>query len=145
MKNFVLLVMLILINSCTFNNVTINHEADNKDGKVFLNEFYKKIGVKNFEAVDVMVGDSLKQLAGNNGVSKILQFINTKVGNYKSYKIADLYIRSITGNVNETSYNYKLKVTYQKGTIDEIIGFKRQNRGIIKINSYHAYSDLLIK
>ncbi|MBB6129402.1 hypothetical protein [Mucilaginibacter lappiensis] len=144
MKNLILLIILVSVTSCTFNNVAINQEADNKDGKAFLNEFYGKINTRDFEGAEVMIGDSLKKMAGDHGISKMLQFINTKVGNYKSYKIADLYIRSITGNVNETSYNYKLKVKYQKGTIDEIIGFKRQNGKSIKINSYHAYSDLLI-
>ena len=145
MKILKVLILLSLITSCTFNNVTINQEADKEDGKAFLNEFYKRINDKDFEGVDGMVCDSLKLLAGNHGISKMLQFINTKVGDYKSYNIADLYIRNITGNVNEISYNYKLKVTYQKGTIEEIIGFKSQNKGNIKINSYHAYSDLLIK
>ncbi len=133
-----------LTGACTFNNVAINQEADNQDGKVFLNEVYKKISTKDFDEVDTLVGDSLKQLAGSHGISKLLKFINTKVGSCKNYKISDLYIRNIAGNTNEISYNYKLKVTYQKGTIDEIIGFRRQNGGSIKINSYHAYSDLLI-
>jgi hypothetical protein len=91
-----------------------------------------------------MVGDSLKQLAGTNGISKMVKFINNKVGNYKSYSIDDHYIRCVTGDDNQISYNYKLKVTYDKGLIDEIIGFKKQNGSKIKINSYHANSDLLI-
>jgi len=144
MKKLILLIIPILIYSCTSNNVYINRESDNKEGKIFLNKFYKKIADKNFEAVDSMVGDSLKQLAGNNGISKMAQFINNKVGNYKSYTIDDHYIRCVTGDNNQIFYNYKLKVTYDKGIIDEIIGFRKLNGSEIKINSYHANSDLLI-
>jgi hypothetical protein len=144
MKKLILLIIPILIYSCTSNNIYINRESDNKEGKIFLNEFYKKIADTNFEAVDSMVGDSLKQLAGTNGISKMVKFINNKVGNYKSYTIDDHYIRCVTGDNNQISYNYKLKVTYDKGIIDEIIGFKKENGSEIKINSYHANSDLLI-
>jgi hypothetical protein len=144
MKKLVFLIIPVLMYSCTFNNVYINRETDNNDGKAFLNQFYKKIANGNFQDVDSMVGDSLKQLAGTNGISKMVKFINNKVGNYKSYSIDDYYIRCVTGDNNQTSYNYKLKVAYDKGIIDEIIGFKKQNGSEIKINSYHANSDLLI-
>ena len=144
MKKLPLLIIATLIYSCTSNNVYINQEPDNDEAKIFLNKFYKKIVDKNFEAVDSMVGDSLKQLAGTNGISKMVKFINNKVGNYKSYTIDDYYIRCIIGDNNQISYNYKLKVIYDKGIIDEIIGFRKQNGLEIKINSYHANSDLLI-
>jgi hypothetical protein len=139
-----LIIVIFLIGACTFNNVYINREEDNKEGKVFLNKFYSNVINENYKSVDGMVGDSLKQLAGANGISKLVKFINMKVGKCKSYTIDDHYIRCQTGSNNETSYNYKLKVTYDKGIIDEIIGFKKQNGSDIKINSYHANSDLLM-
>ena len=140
----VLITSMFLTGACTFNNVYLNREDDNSEGKVFLNKLYSNITNKNYEGVDEMVGDSLKQLAGSNGISKMMKFINSKVGNYKSYIIDDYYIRCVTGSNNETSYNYKLKVIYDKGTIDEIIGMRKQNGTGIKINSYHANSDLLV-
>lgn len=139
----ILIASFFLLGSCTYNNVYINRQQDNVEGKAFLKKFYSKIANKNYEDVDKMVGDSLKQLAGTNGISRMVKFINNKVGNYKGYIIEDYYIRCITGNVNETSYNYKLKVMYDKGTIDEIIGFNKRNGSAITINSYHANSDLL--
>jgi hypothetical protein len=143
--SFVILITLIfLLGSCTHNNVYINRLQDNVEGKVFLKKFYSNIENKNYEDVDQMVGDSLKQLAGTYGISNMVKYINSKVGNYKGYIIEDYYVRCITGSVNETSYNYKLKVMYDKGTIDEIIGFKKRNGSAITINSYHANSDLLI-
>ena len=140
----ILMFLILLTYACTNNNVYINREQDNNEGKAFLNKFYSNVLNKNYEGVDGMVGDSLRQLAGNNGISKMVKFIDSKVGNYKSYIIDDRYIRCVTGSDNQTSYNYKLEVTYDKGTIDEIIGFKKQNGSGIKINSYHANSDLLI-
>ena len=146
MKKVMLILMslILLTYACTNSNVYINRQQDNDEGKAFLNKFYSNVINKNYESVDGMVGDSLKQLAGTNGISKMVKFINSKVGNYKNYIIDDHYIRCVTGSDNQTSYNYKLKVTYDKGTIDEIIGFKKQNDSDIKINSYHANSDLLI-
>jgi hypothetical protein len=140
----ILIASILLTGGCTFNNVYINRKQDNNEGKALLNKFYSNVSSKNYKGVDDMVSDSLKQLAGTDGISKMSKFIESKVGNYKSYKIDDYYIRCVTGSANETSYNYKLKVTYDKGTIDEIIGFKKQNGSDIKINSYHANSDLLI-
>ncbi|RAV54682.1 hypothetical protein DIU36_20075 [Mucilaginibacter rubeus] len=141
---FVLTFVSVVLVQCTFNNIRINAAEDNNDGKAFLNMYYSKVKAKDYNSLDNMLSDSLKRLTGNNGFSKMLIFINSKVSTYNSYKIEDYYVRRITGSVNEISYNYKLKVTYQKGTTEEIIGFKRLNGGLIKVNSYHAYSDLLI-
>jgi hypothetical protein len=111
---------------------------------MFLNRFYDNVAAKNFNKVDTMVNDSLKLLIGPNGISKMAIFINRKVGDYQGYTIVDYYIRAIEGSTNETSYNYKLKVSYQKGTVDEIIGLRKRNGSAITMNSYHANSDLLI-
>lgn len=141
---FLLIIVSFAFTRCTFNNVRINAAEDNKDGKAFLNIYYSKIKAKDYNSVENMLSDSLKRLEINNEFSKMLKFINSKVSTYNSYKIEDYYVRRITGSVNEISYNYKLKVLYNKGATEEIIGFKKINNEPIKINSYHAYSDLLI-
>ena len=140
-----LLLFVFFSTECTYNNVYINREDDNIEGKTYLKKIYQDIEAKNFDHLDAMVSDSLKQLAGPNGVSKLVVYINRKVGNYKSYIVVDRYIRAVTGSNNEISYNYKLKVTYDKGIIDEVIGFKKQNGSAIKIYTYHANSDLLMR
>ena len=131
--------------SCTFNAVYVNRPEDNSEGKVFLKRFYSNVKNEDYKQIDGMINDSLFQLYGRQGISTMIKFMHTKVGNYKSYVIDDYYIRRITGSSNMTYYNYKLKVKYDKGTIDEIIGFRKYNLSEIKINSYHANSDLLIK
>ena len=141
----ILMASAVFMYSCTYSNIYINRETDNNDGKVFLNNIYQEIANKNFDGIDAVVSDSLKNLAGANGISKLAAFINRKVGNYKSYEIADYYIRCVTGSTNQISYNYKLKVTYEKGIVDEIVGLRKENGSSIKLNSYHANSDLLIK
>ena len=55
------------------------------------------------------------------------------MGKYKSYTIDDFYSRHVTDN-NHISYNYKLKVTYKRGIIEEIIGFTKLNVSEIKIH-----------
>jgi hypothetical protein len=145
MKKLILLIIPILINCCTYHNIDINQETDNNEGKAFLNKFYHKISDRDFEGVDAMVADTLKHLAGSHGISKMVKFINTKAGAYKHYEIVNNYIRSITGSTSETSYDYKLKVTYEKGSIDETIGLKKENGSVIKLNSYYANSDLLVQ
>lgn len=138
------LVAFALLYSCTYNNVYINRGKDNKEGEAFINKFYHNIANENFGEIDRMVSDSLIQMAGPDGISKMVKFINSKVGRYKSYIIDDHYIRCIAGSNNETSYNYKLNVTYDKGTVEEIIGLRKQNGTEIKMYSYHANSNLLI-
>ncbi|MBE9601125.1 hypothetical protein [Pedobacter sp. MC2016-24] len=124
----------------------MNREEDNEKGKVLLTDFYTKISDGDFEKIDKIVSDSLKQIAGPDGLSKLLKSINNKIGRYKSYTIEDHYTRCFTGKKNETDYFYKLKVVYDKGITDEVIRFTKQNNGAEgKINSYHAYSDLLLK
>ncbi len=134
----------LLIYSCTYNNIYINRKVDNNEGKLFLKNFYSNIANKQFDSIDNMISDSLKKLAGVNGISHMVKYIYSKAGNYKSYVIDDYYVKCITGDVNETSYNYKLKVVYDRGVIDEIIGLGKHNGSKIKVNSYHANSDLLI-
>ena len=51
----VLAITSILAIECTFNNVYINRETDNNDGKVMLNKFYNQIANKNFDATDPML------------------------------------------------------------------------------------------
>jgi len=140
----VLMAFCLIICNCRYDKIYINREQDNYDGKMFLNKFYSDVANKNYYAIDTLVGDSLKKMAGVDGISKMVKFINHKVGNYKKYIIDDFYIRNNIGTDKEISYNYKLKVIYDKGIVDEIIGLKKLNCLNIKINSYHANSDLLI-
>ena len=146
-KRFTLTLMslMLFMYACTYSGVYINRDNDDAEGRSVVRRFYADVAQKNYRGIDSLVSDSLKQLAGADGVNKIVKFINNKVGNYKSYEIVDRYIRRVTGSNNETSYNYKLKVTYDKGVIDEILGFRKQNGPEIKMNSYHANSDLLMK
>jgi len=133
-----------LVSSCTFTSSYLNRDDDNNDGKAFLHDFYNKIDSNNYAGIDAIVSDSLKQMAGVNGITKMVKFIALKAGKYKSYNIDDKYIKAVTGSINKTSYNYKLSVTYDKGVITEIIGMEKQNGSKIKLHSYHANSDLLI-
>ena len=142
--NLVFITIVLLVNSCTFTSSYLNREDDNNDGKAFLHDFYNKIDSNNYAGIDAMVSDSLKQMTGPNGISKLVKYITLRAGKYKSYSIDDKYIRAVTGSINETSYNYKLSVTYDKGVIEEIIGMEKQNGSKIKLRSYHAYSDLLM-
>lgn len=135
---------LFIITACTHNNVYINRKVDNDEGKMFLDKFYSRVADKDYSTISAMVSDSLKHLVGTDGLDKLLKFIYKKVGSYKSYNIDDFYIRTTIGSNNETTYHYKLKVAYEGGIVEEIIGFKKQAGSKIKINSYHANSDLLI-
>ena len=131
--------------SCTFNGVYLNRASDVSDGKVALNKLYNQIGQKNFNIADDMLSDSLKATGVSAGqLSKILKFVNSKVGDFKSYKIVDSLVKRVVGSINETSYSFKLKVTYQKGTVDEVVGFQKQNNSGIKLYGYHVNSDLLM-
>ena len=144
-KRISYILIILLTAACKFNNEYINREKDNNDGKAFLKQLYFDIKSKRYLSVDSLISDSLRIIANGNGVSQLLKTINSKAGNYKSFVIQDYHIRSVSGSINETSYIYKLKVFYDKGQIDEIVGLKRQNDSPIKINSYHAYSNLLIQ
>lgn len=147
MKNlpYKLMFIVVILCSCTYNNIYINRAADNNDGQKVVKKIYDEIAAKSFEHLDTMMSDSLKKLAGPNAISKLAGYINKKVGNYKSYVLDDSYIRSIVGSDNNISYNYKLRVTYDKGVIQEIIGLSKINGSAIKITAYRANSDLLMK
>jgi len=142
---FVFATSILLMSNCTFNSTYINREEDNREGEEFVNKFYKNVASKNLTALDTMVSDTLKKIAGPDGISKLITLINTKVGDYKTDSIADHYVTRTTGSNNFTSYNYKVKVTYSKGVVDEIIGLRKMDNGQVKLTSYHANSDLLIK
>lgn len=137
-------VVVTLFSACTFTTSRIGSDADNKEGKVVLKKFYALLANKNFTAVDIMMSDSLKALVGPTGISKLLILVNKKVGGYKSYLIMDHYTKSIGGTNNFTIYEYKVKTTYDKGVVDELVGFRKDN-GKIKLNMYRANSDLLIQ
>jgi hypothetical protein len=131
--------------SCTYHNIYINREQDNLEGKEFLKKFYSNIHDKNYMALDSMASDSLKHLSGPDALSKLVRLINKKVGEYKSYSIIDVYNRAIIGSNSVISFNYKLSVKYDSGTVEEIVGFGKHDDIEIKMNSYHANSNLFMK
>lgn len=143
--NLLLMGLTVLLCSCNFNKVYINREEDRKEGQAFLDRFYDDIRTKNYARMDEIPTDSLKQLAGPNGISKLAKFINQKVGDYRGHSVDDAYIRRISGSRDETSYNFKLSVAYDRGTAQEIVGFKKENGSAIGLNSYRANSDLLMR
>lgn len=87
----------------------------------------------------------MKKNVGPHAISGIARLIVKKVGKYKNYKIVDHYNQYITGSTNITSYNYRLKVTYDKGVIDEILGFKKDKGPEAGLYLYRANSDLLMQ
>jgi hypothetical protein len=114
------------------------------DGKAFLEAFYLEIDNQNFSKIDDMITDSLRQLAGKNGLSKLVKTINEKVGNYKGHSVDGYFFNGKIDDIGQLTYHYKLDVMYDKGDVVETFGLKKTKSGI-KLNSYHANSDLLIK
>jgi len=139
---FILFIFIATI-SCNFSNTYLNDPKDNEQGLNFLNQFYQKVKLKEKDQLDKLSSDTLKNLAGPNGLSKITTFIFEKLGNYRSYGIVDYKIARTTGTINRCIFNYKLKVVYENGTIDETISFKEEKDRSLKILSYNVYSDRL--
>jgi hypothetical protein len=140
-----LLVSYFFLSSCTFHSQYINRKDDNLKGQSFLNRFYAAIAKNDYASLDAMTSDTLKKMSSPNAISKIVRFVHSKVGGFKKFEISDFYNKSLTGSSEETEFNYKLKVFYDNGMVDEIIAFKQSNGSPIKIYAYHANSDLLIK
>ena len=143
--NFFFLILSVSISSCTYQNTDINSEKDNADGKAFLRRFYKLISADDSVALNASMSDELRKVAGPYGISKLVHFVQRKVGYYERYSITDHYIESTKGTINEVHYSYKLNVYYQKALIVESIDLIKQNDQEIKLHAYHANSDLLME
>ncbi|MEJ2904092.1 hypothetical protein WAE58_16725 [Pedobacter panaciterrae] len=133
------------ISACTFSRTYVDRADDTQEGKQVVNNFYNNISNNNYDALDLMTSGALVNTAGKNAVSKIVKLINRKVGNYKSYLIVDSNTTRTEGSNNKTIFRFKVKVAYQHGTVDEVIGLEKLDDLDIKVISYNAYSDLLIR
>ena len=133
------------ISACTFSRTYVDRADDIQEGKQVVNNFYNNISNNNYDALDLMTSGALVNTAGKNAVSKIVKLINRKVGNYKSYLIVDSNTTRTEGSNNKTIFRFKVKVAYQHGTVDEVIGLEKLDDLDIKVISYNAYSDLLIR
>jgi len=139
------IIVIVSISSCTFNRTYINSADDNREGEQFVNQFYSNVAGQKLMAIDSMVSDTLRKVAGPNGISKLVTLIHNKAGDYKTDSIADHYITRSSGSDNFTSYNYKIKVTYANGVVDEMIGMRKSDKGKVEMVAYHANSDILLK
>lgn len=142
---FLLAAIIVSLSACNFTSTSLNRTQDLQEGKKFVDKFYNAIKAQNNKALDHMAADTLKKLIGPNGISKITTLVYNKAGNYKSYTVTDAATRNITGNYAQTQYKFKLKVVYEKGVVNEDLGFIKMGSGEARIFAYHAYSDLLMK
>ena len=137
------LLIICFLSACTFNHVDINRHEDIQEGKQFLIGFYKNVKNERFDSLDLIASDTLKKVIGLNGISKIATTVNDKLGRFKEFTISDSYTQRLVGSSNETLYKYKLKIAYEKGIIDEVVGLKKDKKAVIQVISYNVYSNLL--
>ncbi len=146
-KNHLLVCIALVISvlsACTFNRTYRNRPDDIQKGKLFVNNFYNYISNKKYDILDLMTSDTLSSLAGKHVISKIAKLVNNKVGFYKNYSIVDSSTTRSEGDDNERIYKFKIKVTYERGIVGEVIGLEKLGTSDIKIISYNVYSDLLM-
>jgi hypothetical protein len=141
----IIITIFFLFQCCHFTPVYFNKEEDQIDGKVFLITFYNSIKTQNYNAIYKLTSDTLREVIGRDSLNKMYSRINFKIGAFRNYSITKFFIQRDEGRDTITTYSYKLKVTYEKGKVDEIIGLRKQNKDSIKIISYKVYSDLLIR
>ena len=103
--------------SCTFNSAYLDRPEDIKEGKQFIDAFYKNLSQYNYNNLDLMASDTLTKAAGDNVISKLTKFVNHKVGDYVIYAVIDSNSKRVTGSNEVTYYNFKIKVTYTKGVV----------------------------
>lgn len=110
-----MLLFVSVASACTYNNLYINKEEDNVEGKVFFKKFYTEIANKKFDHLDFVVSDSLKNW---QGPSKLVKYINHKAGNYKSYIIVDRYIRAVIAMLNNLLLKTQVFYVNQDGNMN---------------------------
>jgi hypothetical protein len=141
----ILLLAVTLLAACNFSSTYLNRENDIEEGKKFVSTFYSTIKSQDANAINKMASDTLAKMMGPGGLNKLTTLINTKVGAYKSYTVTQSDTRAITGSFARTEYKFRLKVIYEKGPVDEELGFMKTGNGETKIYAYHTFSDLLMK
>ena len=131
--------------SCSFKKVRLNDPKDNQDGLNFVSKFYKAVSDHSFSEINKFRTDSLKKFTGENGLTSLLKTINIKAGSFQKFEEVAHYNMAIDDGKPVVLYNYKIKVTYDKGVVLETIGLRKADGKPILLNSYHANSDLLVK
>jgi hypothetical protein len=143
-SKFLIFLIIICTFSCTFSSTYVDRPEDIKEGKQFIDAFYKNLSQHNYNSLDLMASDTLTKIAGNNVISKLTKFVNGKVGDYVIHTVIDSNSKRVTGSNDVIYYNFKIKVNYKKGSVGEILSLEKFKGSDIKIISYHAYSDLLM-
>ena len=133
------------LSACYFDNTYLDRPEDIQQGKKFVDSFYENVKNKDYKGLDLMASDTIKKVSGPDIDSKLTKFINSKAGDYVSYKIFSDNSKVIVGSDNISYYSFKVNVKYQKGVIAELLGLEKIGNSEIKIVTYRAYSDLLMK
>lgn len=140
------LILSINLTACSFTNVYNDLEEDHIDGKQFLDTLYRNVKKNDFNEIVTFASDSLVRVAGKESLLKLFIFVNSKVGNFEQYKVLEVQTRRVVKRGSRVIYyRFRNKVKYQKGIVEEVLALIREDEGKIKIMSYNAYSDLLLK
>jgi len=140
------MLLLIGLSACTFTSVHNDQESDQAKGKLFIDTFYYDIKTKNYDHLLKSTSDSLIKLAGSENFLNLFKNINQKVGDFKGYKVFKVETKRVDKDGNSTVYyRFLNNVEYNKGPVKEEVVLVSEGENKIKIMSYHAYSDLLMK
>jgi len=129
----------IFFTACTVNYTYTNRKEDVQDGQKILFKFYDDIYNKRFDELNTMASDTIKQTIGNTALADIAKKVNMNFGKYLDFLFTKSYTQKKEGAASETLYQFVLKVTYEKGVLNEVVNLKKFKNGI-KITNYEIYS-----
>lgn len=145
-RNLITLLLMVLfaplalsLSACHFHRSFINDKGDVDEGRVFLNQFYNDVRLKDTTALYRLSSDSLKRIMRKNHVTLglITSFVNRRLGNYHDYTVDTVYTNRTVGSINNTVYKYKLHVVYERGELEELVGFVKNGSAGPLLNLYY--------
>jgi hypothetical protein len=132
--------LILSLSACHFHRSFINDKGDIDEGRIFLNQFYNDVRLKDTTALSRLPSDSLKKLMHQKHVSlgTITSFVNLRFGNYHDYTVDTVYTNRTEGSINNTVYKYKLHVVYERGDLEELVGFVKNGSAGPLLNFYYV-------
>jgi len=135
-----LLFLMTILNSCSFNSSVSNRKSDEADGEKVTDQFFKLIKDKKYDETYKLFSNKFWTITTKDKMAAIFQMTQNKLGDLQSIKIYKWETKVVNGTNPSAAYAFAYKNKYSKYDAIETLRLAREGNGSIKIFSYSINS-----
>lgn len=137
MKNFQLLLSVLILASCSFNQTFSNRESDKDDAQKITQKFYWELLYgSNQDKIYYLFSDNFFEITSRDKLDELIMYAQQESGVIKEYNLKHWETLVIKGSNNKSQYLLIYDVVRESGKTQETFSMLKEDE-IIKIIGYH--------